>query len=92
MKPFINNSQKSSNKHLVVKLCQQNLPVTFEVTTSEQLPLSQGNVSVARKGSSNTYTVTVLEGATATDNYINNTFKIVLGECSDVVSGVYTTE
>lgn len=90
MRPFINNSQKASNKRLVVKLCPQNLPVTFEVTTSEQLPLTQGNVSVARKGSSNTYTVTVLEGATATDNYINNTFKLILDECSDVVSGTYT--
>lgn len=91
MMPFINNSEKTSNLRLVVKLCPQNLPVTFEVTTSEQLPLTQGNISVARKGSTNTYTVKVLEGATATDNYINNTFKIILGECSNVVSGVYTT-
>lgn len=91
MMPFVNNSKKTLNQRLVVKLCPQNLPVTFEVVTSEQLPLTQGNISVARKGSTNTYTVKVLEGATATDNYINNTFKIILGECSNVVSGVYTT-
>lgn len=90
-KPYLNNAQKQINKRLVVKLCPRNLPVTFEVTTTEMLPLTQGNISIARKGSSNTYTVTVLAGATATDNYTTNALKIILDECSDVVSGVYTT-
>lgn len=97
LKPFFNNSKKSTNKRLVVKLCDDNLPVKFEVTTKDSLPLTQGYLNVSFKeggiynsNSPKTYIVEVKTGATPTDNYVTNSFKVVFGECSAVPTGDWT--
>lgn len=80
------DSTRVTEKRLVVKLCDNNLPVTFDVNTTNSLTPTQGNVGVLHKGGG-VYTVTVQNGATKTDNYTTEPFKLILDECSNVVSG-----
>lgn len=85
-RPMLVDSTRITEKRLVVKLCDSNLPVTFDVKSTTPLTLTQGNVGVSLKGG-DVYTVTVQNGATKTDNYTTEPFKLILGECSNVVSG-----
>lgn len=85
-RPMLVDSTRITEKRLVVKLCSSNLPVTFDVKSMTPLTFTQGNVGVSRKGG-DVYTVTVQNGATKTDNYTTEPFKLILGECSNVVSG-----
>lgn len=85
-RPMLVDSTRITEKRLVVKLCNSNLPVTFDVKSTTPLTLTQGNVGVSLKGG-DVYTVTVQNGATKTDNYTTEPFKLILGECSNVVSG-----
>lgn len=85
-RPMLVDSTRITEKRLVVKLCDSNLPVTFDVKSTTPLTLTQGNVGVSLKGG-DVYTVTVQNSATKTDNYTTEPFKLILGECSNVVSG-----
>lgn len=85
-RPMLVDSTRMTEKRLVVKLCDSNLPVTFDVKSTTPLTFTQGNVGVSLKGG-DVYTVTVQNGATKTDNYTTEPFKLILGECSNVVSG-----
>lgn len=85
-RPMLVDSTRITEKRLVVKLCDSNLPVTFDVKSTTPLTFTQGNVDVSLKGG-DVYTVTVQNGATKTDNYTTEPFKLILGECSNVVSG-----